>query len=133
MKKQLFISMIVGLLIMVGCTIPKPIEPIFKNDGKEIVKQIQSFGNFEKVAVTGSAISHGTESSSILLIQLLNGNTSEANRNEIGKKAMKLVINSIKNVKDFTKFRVVFILKSKDVGVTKSISIPIEFNKDDLK
>ena len=121
---------------MVSCSIPKAIEPKFEKNNQEVLKELQSIRNFEKVAVNGSAFSHGSENTDILVVQLINGKDINGEKNQmqqIGKQAMKFVINSIKNENDYDKFQVVFIKQAKKGLINESFTIPIEYNLSDLK
>lgn len=136
MKKNTILSLIFGAFLMVSCSIPNAIEPKFEKNNQEVLKELQSIGNFEKVAVNGSAFSHGSENTDFLVIQLINGkdiNGEKDQMQQIGKQAMKFVINSIKNENDYDKFQVVFIQQAKKGLITTSFTIPIEYNLSDLK
>lgn len=137
MKKYTFLSLILVTLSMIKCSIPNATMPKFEKDNQEtILTELKSIGNFEKVAINGSVISSGNDRTDILVVQLLNGEEINGDKNqmlEIGKQVMKLTINSIENENEYDKFQVVFIQQAKKGMVTKSFSMPIEFTLSDLK
>jgi hypothetical protein len=131
MKIQFTFVFFAFLLFSCSKTIP----PIFEKDQADILKDLRELGIFEETAINVRTLSHGQKSTHILIVELLNGkNISEdkMQRKELGKKALQLVIQSIKNEVEYDKFQVILV-QNKSVGHGNlRFSQKMEFSLEEL-
>ena len=125
-KKVLIAILMITFLVMSNCTLPEMIEAKFEKEPDEIINELKLLKNFEDAGIRWNVTTSGEESFHSLQVQLLNGeNLSEDNEElkKIGKKAFKIVFNSIENESEYDGFNVMFVQK-KNIGIVSS-----SFNK----
>ena len=138
MKKTIqSVFLIFGLLIgFQNCSMPELVEAKFERDSQEIINDLKALSDFEDAGIRWSATSFKEETKHILYIQLLNGqdlSEKDAELKEIGKKALKIVINSIENEEEYDKFQTVFIQKTSVGPVSKSYTKPFNYSLEELE
>ena len=133
---MLTILQIAALLALQSCSLPEVKKAKFQKDTKEVINELKSLKDFEEAEIKWSASSLDNKTTNILIVHLLNGKDltdNEADLRDLGKEAIKIVISSIENEKDYDKFQVVFIQKASTGLVTTSFTRPFEYSLDELK
>ncbi len=132
-KIILFLS---AIMIMSSCALPELITPQFEKDKDTVLKEIQDVADFENVEVEFTSTAFKDEKSSILILLLTNGNEKTkdiSNMYEIGKDALKILINSISNEEEYNDFKVVFIRSEIVNNVKKNYKEPFDFTLEQLR
>lgn len=117
--KRIFqtVSLIFGILFgFQNCSMPEIKQPKFERNSKEVMNELKALSNFEDTGTRCRANSFKDEINNFLNVQLVNGgNLSEDDieLNNLGKEALKIVVNSIENEVDYDKFQVISIFQRK--------------------
>ena len=138
MKRHIILTLISAILLLVhSCSFPEVKAPKFERETQAVVDDLKALHNFEDAGVNWkTTISTEQSATNILSVTLLNGkNLSEddGKLKELGKEALKIVINSIENENDYDTFQVVF-MQQKSFGiVNKNFSKQFVFDLGSLK
>jgi len=137
MKKHIILTLISAILLLLhSCSFPEVKTPIFERETQAIVDDLKALHNFEDAGVNWkTTISTEQSATNILSITLLNGENlseDEDKLKELGKDALKIVVNSIENENDYNSFQVIF-MQQKSFGiVNKSFSKQFAFDLENL-
>lgn len=120
LTKTKFYLILIFSIFIAGCTYTKPKDPIFNNLNK-FKYEFGSLIQAKKINIYGKEITTGSDSTSELEIDIINGKnipTTEGERKSLGKSLAKVVKNNLKNSKQFETYKVKFEKQSESSGVT---------------
>lgn len=132
---RLTLSAALLLLLFQACKMPEMKEPKFEQDPDQLIAELKELSDFENADIRWSARNFKDTTTYYLVVNLIKGEDlpeDDAGLEKLGKKAMKLVVNSVENKSDFDIFRVVFGKVKKSGVVTRSSKNPFEYSLSDL-
>lgn len=137
--KKIFQNIIIIIGIVVGlqsCSFPEVKQAKFERDSEQVINDLIVLGNFEDARVNFSASSFKGEATNLLSIQLINGTNLNEDASELrnlGREALKILVNSIENEDDYDRFQVIFVQKESEGLVNNNINKPYEYKLEELE
>jgi hypothetical protein len=133
--KKLLCLIALSMLTFQRCSLPEVKKANFERDQQEVIADVKNLHDFEEVNLKFSTTSFDGHTTHMLIVELLNGNfpNGDDNLKRIGKDVLKIVLNSISNESDYSKFKVVFVNKGSAGIVTTSVTRPYEYELKDIK
>ena len=107
----------------------------FNRNVDELVSELKELDEFEDANIKTTANESEEETGRHLKIYLKNGkhlNESNSFKNQIGKEAMQLVLNSIENGSDFSDFTVYFVTEKEYGGMDMRSENPFPYTLKDF-
>jgi hypothetical protein len=128
------ICLLIFASVVFGCKFPEVKSPKFNRDSAAVIEDLKKLGKFENANIKSATRSFNDKTTSSLTIELINGEDlpAQGGLESLGKEAVKIVMTSIENVKDYESFRVEFVSKQSAGIASASSSTVFDFDPADL-
>ncbi|HSZ34447.1 MAG TPA: hypothetical protein VK772_14120 [Puia sp.] len=134
-RKLIFLSTLA--LAIIGCTFTKTYlkNPVFNKSSDSIQMDLNKFISYQEISVLGKEILTNNKSNSELDINITNGQNIPTDQNEmiaLGKQIAIVIKKSLQNENEYQTYRVLFVTKTENSGITKSYSKGKIFKSEEL-
>jgi hypothetical protein len=130
-----FVTLIIFSIVSCTMTSTKTKNPLFSKSTDSLQADLNKIVSCEGINLDGKEISNNGRLSSELEIDITNGQntpTSESKMDELEKRIAVLVREALKDKVEYNSYKVLFVTKKEDAGVTQRTSKGKVFKSDEL-
>jgi hypothetical protein len=134
-KKLIFLSTLA--LAITGCTFTKTYlkDPVFSKSTDSTQMDLNKFISYQEISILGKEILTNNKSNSELDINITNGQNIPTDQNEmiaLGKQVAIVIKKSLQNENEYQTYKVLFVTKTENSGVTKNTFTGKIFKTEEL-